>query len=55
MPQAEPWAVRQRLVVPSIRGRDIACAEWPNVRRVEHFLKLLDVVNYAFNVHCQTV
>jgi hypothetical protein len=37
--------------VPSVRRRDIACAEWPYIRRFEHFLQLLDVVDYAFNVH----
>jgi hypothetical protein len=37
--------------VPSVRRRDIACAEWPYIRRFEHFLQLLDVVDDAFNVH----
>jgi hypothetical protein len=37
--------------VPSVRSRDVACAEWPNIRRFEHFLKLLDVANDALNVH----
>ena len=37
--------------MPSIGSSDVACAERPNVRRFEHFLKLLDVVNDAFNVH----
>ena len=39
--------------MPSIRSRDIACAEWPDVRSLEHFLKLLDIVNNAFNVHSE--
>jgi hypothetical protein len=43
--------VRQRLIVPSIRSRDVACAEWPDIRRFEHFLQLFDIVNDAFNVH----
>jgi len=38
LPEPEPRAVRERLVVPSIRSREIACAEWSNVRRFEHFL-----------------
>jgi len=41
----------QHLIVPAIGGRNVACAEWPYIRRVEHFLKLLDLVNDAFNVH----
>jgi hypothetical protein len=43
--------MRERFVVPSIRRRDVACAEWPDVRRFEHFLQLLNLVNDAFNVH----
>jgi hypothetical protein len=43
--------VREHFVVPSIRSRDVACAEWPNIRRFEHFLELLNLVNDAFNVH----
>ena len=30
---------------------DVVCAEWPNIRRFEHFLNLLNLVNDAFNVH----
>ena len=37
--------------MPSVRSRDIACAEGPDVRCLEHFLKLPDVLNHAFNVH----
>ncbi len=37
--------------MPSICSRDIARAEWPNIRRFEHFLQLLNLVNDAFNVH----
>jgi len=37
--------------MPSIRSRDIACVEGPDIRGLVHFLKLLDVVNNAFNVH----
>jgi len=51
LPQAEPWAVGKRFVVPSICSRDVACAEWPDVRSFEHFLQLLDFINNAFNVH----
>ena len=55
MPKLKPRAMREHFVVPSICGRDVACAEWSNVRRFEHFLKLLDVVNYAFNVHSVSI
>ena len=49
--QTKPRAVREHFIVPSICSRDVACAEWPYIRRFEHLLKLLDVVNDAFNVH----
>ena len=51
LPQSEPRAMREHLVVSSIRSRDVGCAEWPRIRRFEHFLYLLDIVNNAFNVH----
>jgi hypothetical protein len=41
----------EHFVVPAICGRDVACADWPNIRRFEHFPKLLNLVNDAFNVH----
>ena len=47
----KPRAMREHFIVPSICSRDVACAERPDVRRFEHFLQLLDVVNDAFNVH----
>jgi len=37
--------------MPSIRSRDIACVEGPDIWALVHFLKLLDVVNNAFQVH----
>jgi hypothetical protein len=30
--------MREHFVVPSIRSREVARAEWPNIRRFEHFL-----------------
>jgi hypothetical protein len=45
--------VRQLLIVPSIRSRDIGFLEWPDIRSVEHFFQLLDLINYAFNIHPQ--
>ena len=41
----------KHFVVPSICSRDVACAERPNVRRFEHFLQLLDLIDDALNVH----
>ncbi|HTU40917.1 MAG TPA: hypothetical protein VMF10_04370 [Candidatus Aquilonibacter sp.] len=41
--------------MPSICSGDIACAEWSNVRRFEHFLKLLDVANDALNIHSVSI
>jgi hypothetical protein len=55
LPNPEPRALREHFVVPSVGSRDVACAEWPNIRRFEHFLQLLDVVNDAFNVHSVSI
>jgi hypothetical protein len=38
LPEPKPRAMGERFVVPSIGNRDVACAEWPNIRRFEHFL-----------------
>ena len=38
LPQPKPWAMREHFIVPAIRSRDVACAEWSNIRRFEHFL-----------------
>ena len=51
LPESKPRALREHFIVPSIGGRDVAWAKRPNIRRFEHFLKLLDLVNDAFNVH----
>ena len=45
----------EHLVMSSIGGGDVTCAERSNVRRFEHFLQLLDVVNDAFNVHSVSI
>jgi hypothetical protein len=37
--------------MPSVSRGDIACAEWSDVRGFEHFLKLLDLINDAVNIH----
>jgi hypothetical protein len=41
----------KHFVVPPIGSRDVAWAEWPNIRRFEHFLKLLNLINDAVSVH----
>jgi hypothetical protein len=41
--------------VPPIGSGDVACAEWPDIRRFEHFLELLNLVNDAFNVHASPI
>ena len=51
LPQPKPRAMREHFVVPSIRSREIARPQRPNIRCLEHFLELFDVVNSAFNVH----
>jgi hypothetical protein len=38
VPKPKPRAMREHFVVPAIGSRDVACAEWPNIRRFEHFL-----------------
>jgi len=55
LPQPEPRAMREHFIVPSIGSRDVACAEWPNIRRFEHFLYLRNLVDDAFNVHASNI
>ena len=38
LPQPEPRAMREHLVMPLVGSGYVACAEWPNVRSFEHFL-----------------
>jgi|ERR1035438_1286172 hypothetical protein len=38
LPKLKPRAVREHFIVPAIGSRDVACAEWPYIRRFEHFL-----------------
>lgn len=51
VPEAEPGAVSEGFVVPSVRSGDIAGAERADIRSLEHLLELLDVVDNAFNIH----
>ena len=41
--------------MPSIRSRDVACAERSNVGSFEHLLQLLDVIDDALNIHAGPV
>ena len=43
--------MREHFVMPAIGSGDVGCAEWPGIRRFEHFLYLFDIVDDAFNVH----
>jgi hypothetical protein len=38
LPNPEPRALREHFVMPSIRSRNVAWAEWPYIRRLEHSL-----------------
>ena len=38
VPNPKPRAMCEHFIVPSIGSRDVACAEWPNIRRFEHVL-----------------
>ena len=51
LPQFEPGTIRQRFIVSSIRRRDIACAEWPNVRSFIQLFELLDLIDNPLDVH----
>ena len=51
LPQPKPRTVSEHFVVPSIRSREVARPQRSDVRSFEHFLKLLNLVNDAFNVH----
>lgn len=43
--------MREHLVMSPIGSRDIARVQRPDIRRFEHFLQLLDLVDDTFNVH----
>jgi hypothetical protein len=51
LPDLKPGTMRELFVMPSIGSRDVTCGERPDIRRFEHFLQLLNVVNDALNVH----
>jgi hypothetical protein len=45
----------EHFVVPSIQSREVTWAQRPNIRCLEHFLQLFDVVNGAINVHSDLI
>jgi len=47
--------MRQSFIVPAIGGRDIACAEWSNIRSFEHLLQLPNIVDNAVKIHASSV
>ena len=51
LPEPEPRTIREHIVMPSIRSRDVACAEWPDIRHCQDALKALDFSNGLFSVH----
>ena len=55
LPKPKPRAVRQHLVVSSIRSREVVRAQRSDVRHREDALKALDFGNRLLGVHCQSV
>jgi hypothetical protein len=51
LPKTKPRAMREHLVVPSVRSLKVARTQRSSIRRFEHFLQLLNLLNGAFNVH----
>ena len=51
LPEAEPRALREQFVVPSIGSRDVACAQRSRVRHGEDALQSLDFGNGLIGVH----
>jgi len=51
LPQSETTGCARAIRRVFDSQRRCRLREWPNIRRFEHFLKLLDVVNDALNVH----
>jgi hypothetical protein len=51
LPQPEPRAVREHIVVPMIGSRKVACAQRSRVWDHEDALQSLDFSNGLFNAH----
>jgi len=52
LPEPEPRAVREALVVLTIGSRQIACGRRPFVRQREDPFQVLDVSDRSVDVHC---
>jgi hypothetical protein len=55
LPEPEPWAVRQFLIVSSIRNGDIVGRERSCVRHREQALQPLNLSNRLVNVHSSII
>ena len=55
LPEPKPRAMSLCLIVPSIRSRDVAGAQRPDVGYGEHLFQLLDFGNGSFKIHALTV
>ncbi len=51
MPKLKPRAMRERMVVPSVRSSEVACAQRSRVGHREDALQPLDFGNALFSVH----
>src|ERR1035438_1249555 len=51
MPKLKPRAMRERIVVPSVRSSEVACAQRSRVGHREDALQPLDFSNALFSVH----
>jgi len=51
MPKLKPRAVRERIIVPSVRGSEVACAQRSRVGHREDALKVFDFGDSSVNVH----
>jgi|SRR5580700_8759756 hypothetical protein len=55
LPKPKPRTMRQQVVMPSIRGRDVARAQRPGIRHRVDALQPLDLGNGPFSVHPSTI
>lgn len=55
LPKPKPRTMRQQVVMPSIRSRDVARAQRPRIRRRIDALQPLDLGNSPFSIHPSTI
>jgi len=51
LPETKPRAVREHVVVPSIRGHEVRRTQRSRVRRCENALQALDFSNDLIGIH----